>query len=76
MKHNVVFKVVNCDDNTVTYTYKDMTEFIKEWFSEDNPNVPMLDDRLIYAEVEGFVFGGDTVLDAMNAIAYAYKIKF
>lgn len=76
MKHDVIFKVINCDDNEITYTYKDMNEFMKEWFKEDNPNIPMLDDRLIHAEVEGITFGGKTVCDAMNAIAYAYGCKY
>lgn len=73
MKHSVVFKVINCDDNEVTFSYKDMEEFIKEWNREDDmPNIPMLDDRLIHAEVEGVTFSGETVLDAMNAIAYYF----
>ena len=76
MKHNVMFKVINCDDNEVVYSYKDMEEFIKEWNKEDDmPNIPMLDDRLIHAEVEGVTFGGKIVLDALNAIVYAYGLK-
>lgn len=77
MKHNVVFKVVNCDGNEITYLYKDMNEFIEEWNKEnDMPNIPMLDDLLIHAEIDGIVYGGKTVLDAMNAIAYAYRLRF
>lgn len=76
MKHNVMFKVINCDDNEVTYTYKNINEFMNEWFNENDSNIPMLDDRLIYAEVNGMAFYGKTVLDAMNAIKYCYGLKY
>lgn len=75
MKSNVVFKVINCDDNEITYSYEDMKEFVKEWNKEDDmPNIPMLDDRLIYAKVNGITFGGENVLDALNAISRVFGL--
>lgn len=73
MGASVIFRVINCDGNEVDYSYRDMGEFMEEWNKEDMPNIPMLDDQLVHAEIDGVVFAGETVLDAMNAIAYVYN---
>lgn len=73
--HKVIFEVIDCDDKPAVYMYIDLARFQKEW-AKDDACVPMLDDRLIHAEVDGIVYHGETFLDAMNAIGYAHGWRF
>ena len=75
-KCDVEFVVINCDDREVTYHYESMESFRQEWFKEDDPRVPMLDDKLVSARVEGAEYHGSTFLDVMNAMSIVYGWRY
>lgn len=60
--------VENCDDNEVEYTWVNLAELRRAWFSEEC-NVPMLDDVLVEANVFGKKVEGDTFKD------FIYKLE-
>ena len=72
--HKIVVEVENCDGNKVVYSYKDVEELKAEWYLEDEmPNIPMLDDVLIEAYIDGVVVRGKTFEDAMKYIGAKYN---
>ena len=74
---NIIFKTINCDGNEFTYRYTDMDAFLKEWNAEDHmPNIPMLDDQLIYAEVDGLRLNCFTVANALAVMEKMYGMRF
>lgn len=73
----IIIKTVNCDGVEVRYTYENIDALKKEWYKEDDmPNIPMLDDELIFAEVDGVTVNGKTCTDVMDYISAAYHWKY
>ena len=73
----IIIKVINCDGIEEEYIYNNIDELRNEWSEQDRmPNIPMLDDELAYAEVDGIVINGNDCVDAMGYISKKYNWKY
>lgn len=73
----IIIKVINCDELEIEFHYEDIDTLNNEWYAEDHmPDIPMLDDQLVYAEVDGVIVEGKTCIDVMNYIGDKYNWKY
>lgn len=69
----IIINVLNCDGVEVKFCYKNLSALQDEWYKEEEmPDIPMLDDQLVYAEVDGVVVDGDTCADLFNYLQCVY----
>lgn len=76
MQHMIKMIVRNCDGNINEYIYRDIDELKNAWSKDDDPDIPMLDDELIYACVQGQIVAGDTAADVMDYIGDKYNWEY
>ena len=50
----IKFTTINVDEKEVTREFESVEEIKKDWHS-DNCTLPMLDDEVVYAEVDGVI---------------------
>lgn len=68
-------EVENCDSLLCVYDYSGIEELDAHWYSDDG-FYPMLDDELVYAEVDGIPVGGETFNNVMAYMSALYDWEY
>ena len=77
MNGDICFLVINCDGQKELYEYNTIDDLKREWYREDAmPDIPMLDDTLLFAKIGDVHFCGGAVIDAMKIIGKVFEWKF
>lgn len=61
------FVTINCENNERNWLFDTVQEIEDNWWSDDC-TLPMLDDELVYAEVNGKVIKGEIFEDLAYAL--------
>lgn len=73
----IVIRVRNCDGEEVNYKYPELEDLKVEWHGEHEcPIIPMLDDKLLFASVEGKEIKGETAEDVFRYLKEKYGWEY
>jgi len=70
----IIVKTINCEELEENTMFNSFTEFQKEWNREEN-NIPYINDKLVYAEIDGKQIQGKTFIDVLKYLIINYGLK-
>jgi len=69
--------VINCDGHEDKWKYENLEQLKKEWYKKEGyPKIPMLDDELIYGEIDGEEVQGETAMAVFEFLKEKYRWNY